>query len=195
MESFRGGWTLVTPTMIVEDRVSQDYDPASPGRVGVVRSTDARGGAGYELTVTKGNCGTNNRTSSPGHYLLVGELDGWSQIMATYEFLKSASCWNLFGDPDGRSTNIKPFDPARDLIGPETNMARTAAGDPAPFDGQTTTCTADRTNFWALPYAQQTKRARVALRRNEQGKAAGVSVTADCGEEEISWRLSDIYVR
>lgn len=193
METYGGGWTLVTPAMILEDRTAQEYSPGTPARVDVARSTDARGGAVFDLRVTKVNCGADGMQVGPGHYFVVGELDGWTQIMATYAFTSSSSCWRMFGDPELHDTNVFPFDVGRDRIGPQQNMARASSGTSIPYDGRTTACDEDPTNFWGAPYATQPKSARVVLRRFTQSKPAGLALSLDCGL--AGWTVSDIHVR
>jgi hypothetical protein len=193
MESFGGGWTRVTPAMIVESKAVQDYAPASPARVDVVRATDAHGGVFFTLEIKAINCGANQGGGGPGHYFLVGELDRWTQIMATYEFSQSSSCWNIFGDPTARDTNVLPFELTKDLIGPQLNMSRSAAGAPLPYDGRTTACDEEATNFWGSAYETAPKSARVVLRRFSQDKPAGLAVGTDCGF--AGWTVSDIHVR
>jgi hypothetical protein len=195
MESFDGGWTLVTPAMIVEDKAVQDYAPASPAKVDVARGSDVHGGVFFDAQVTAVNC-ANNNLAGPGHYFLVGELDGWTQIMASYTFTASTSCWNIFGDPpqkDPQSTNIHPFDLAVDLIGPQVNMARTMAGAAIPFDGRLQFCDETADNFWSGPYASDPKSARVVLRRFSQARPAGLGIATDCGKP--GWNISAIHVR
>jgi hypothetical protein len=193
MESSGGGWTLVTSAMIVEEKSVQDYAPDSPGRVEVAHATDSNGGITLRVRVTVVNCGTATMKTGPGHYFLVGELDGWKQIMATYDFANSVSCWNIFGDPGLHDTNVQTFDPAVDLIGPQVNMSRTAAGNAIPFDGRTTACTEKPDNFWVAAYSSERKSARVALRRFTAGLPAGIALRVDCGMP--TWTISDIRVR
>jgi hypothetical protein len=193
MESFGGGWTLVTAAMIVEEKAVQDYAPGGPARVDVVHSTDTNGGITLSMTVAAQNCGAASGKPGPGHYFKVGDLDGWTQIMATYEFGSFASCWNIFGDPGLRDTNVQAFNPALDSIGPQVNMARTAAGAVIPYEGRTTMCTEKPENFWANPYKTQRKSARVVLRRFTQGKPAGLALALDCGSG--GWTITDIRVR
>lgn len=193
MESFGGGWTRVTPAMIVEDKGVQDYSPVSPAKVAVTRGTDLRGGIVFTVAVVEVNCSAGSPGASPGHYFTVGELDGWTQIMATYEFSKATSCWNIFGDLELPSTNVHPFDLTRDLIGPQLNMSRTAGGAVIPFDGRTAQCNTFLDNFWAEAYELDAKSARVALRRVSQDKPAGLAIQTDCGP--AVWKVSDIHVR
>jgi hypothetical protein len=192
MTSFGGGWTRVTPAMIVEDKAVQDYAPDSPAHVDVARGTDVQGGVFFAARITVVNCGTANMKAGPGHYFMVGELDHWTQIMATYAFSDSSSCWNIFGDPK-RDTNVRPFSLAEDLIGPQLNMSRSAAGAAIPYDGRTTACDEDADNFWGSPYESDPKSARVVLRRFSQDKPAGLAVNTDCGL--AGWKVSDIHVR
>jgi hypothetical protein len=193
MESFGGGWTRVTPSMIVEAKTVQEYAPQSPAHVEVATGTDARGGVFYALQVTADNCGQNQGGGGPGHYFLVRELDHWTQIMASYEFTSTSPCWNIFGDPGGRSTNVFPFDVTKDLIGPQVNMSRSAAGASIPYDGRTTACDENANNFWNGSYASDPKSARVVLRRFAQSEVAGLAVVTDCGP--AGWKVSDIFVR
>lgn len=194
MDSFDGGWTLVTPSMIVEDKTAEDYSPGTLARMTASRDVDPHGGRRFTLLVTKQNC-TDNGFLGPGHYFLVGELDDWTQIMATFEFTSDGTCWKLFGDKNEPiATNVIPFDPKIDLIGPQTNMARTDAGAPIPYDGRTAACTVDKYNFWSASYDGQPKSARVVLRRNAPHLPAGLMVTADCSPAS-SWVVSEIRVR
>ncbi len=192
MESFDGGWTLVTPAMIVENKGIQDYNTNAKTHVTVQTGTDVHGGAQVSATTTIDNCGQRPPVG-PAHYLLVGELDGWTQIMATYTFLSSASCWHVFGDPDGPDVNVMRFTPGVDLIDRQVNMGRDATGAAVPFDGRTYQCNNDATNFWHDAYAMDVKTARVVLRRSLQIRPAGLSIAEDCGL--ASWIFSDIYVR
>jgi hypothetical protein len=123
----------------------------------------------------------------------VRELDGWTQIMATYTFMSSQSCWHLFGDSDGPDVNVMKLDLGVDPIDRQKNMGRDANGAPAPFDGRTYQSNNDATNFWDSPYEVDVKTARVVLRRSVQDRPAGLAVAADCGLG--SWIYSDIYVR
>lgn len=193
MDTFGGGWTLVTPSMIVEDEAVQDYAPPTPARVRVTRGTDTRGGVTFSLKVEQINCGKNGAQESPGHYFLVGELDGWTQLMATYEFFDSSSCWNIFGDKDTRDTNVSPLNRSIDLIGPEENMSRAANGMAIPWDGRTGACDEEPTNFWGPAYAAARKSARIAMRRVSLARPAGLAVGLDCGL--ASWSIREIHVR
>lgn len=193
MDSFDGGWTLVTPAMIVEDAPVQVYAPGGPAHVDVTHGIDDNGGAIFSLKVTASNCGASGTAAAPGHYFIVRELDRWTQIMATYAFGNSTSCWQMFGDKGMRDTNVLPFDLALDRIGPQTNMSRTASRTPIPFDGRTTACTENPDNFWAGIYKNDRKGARVVLRRFRLDAPAGLAVQTDCGNP--TWTISDIRVR
>ncbi len=195
MESFDGGWTLVTPAMILEDKAVQDYSPGAPAAVDVARGTDVHGGVFFNLQVTLVNCGPNE-LAGPGHYFLVGDFDNWTQIMATYVFTASTSCWNIFGDQNQKkpkNTNVMPFDLSVDLIGPQLNMSRNLSGDVIPFDGRLTRCDEDKDNFWTGAYADAPKSARVVMRRFTQDRPAGLGIATDCGL--AGWKISDIHVR
>jgi hypothetical protein len=195
MESFDGGWTRVTPAMVVEEKGVQDYEPQSPAKVEVSRGTDAHGGVFFDVQVTAVNC-ANNPLAGPGHYFLVGELDNWSQIMASYAFTASSSCWNIFGDQSQKhplETNVVPFDLSVDLIGPQLNMSRTMAGGAIPFDGRLTACNDSSDNFWNGAYESSPKSARVVLRRLSHDKPAGLGIATDCGL--AGWKIADINVR
>lgn len=148
------------------------------------------------MKVTAVNCNNNKPgTVGPGHYFLVAELDGWTQIMATYGFLDSSACWDIFGHANAyaRGTNVQEFKAGLDLIGPQMNMARSMAGAALPYDGRTTACDETPGNFWSKSYANAPKSARVVLRRVAAEKPAGLSIGSDCGFP--SWRISDIHVR
>lgn len=195
MESHGGGWTRVTPAMVVEEKRVQDYEPTSSAKVEVARGTDAEGGIFFDVQVTAGNCGSNS-LAGPGHYFLVGELDRWSQIMASYVFTASTSCWNIFGSEgqmDPRGTNVLPFDLSTDLIGPQLNMSRSMTGEAIPFDGRLTFCAETPENFWSDRYASSPKSARVVLRRFSHEKPAGLSIATDCGF--AGWNIAAIHVR
>ena len=195
MESHGGGWTRVTPAMVVQEKRVQDYDPTSPAKVEVARGSDAEGGVFFDVQVTAVNCGSNS-LAGPGHFFLVGELDRWCQIMASYVFTASTSCWNIFNDngpKDPRDSNVLPFDLAEDLIGPQVNMSRSTAGDAIPFDGRLTYCAETTENFWSGKYAGAPKSARVVLRRFSHDKPAGLSIATDCGL--AGWNISAIHVR
>jgi hypothetical protein len=195
MDSFDGGWTLVTPAMVIEDKAVQDYAPDSPAKVVVTRGSDLHGGIVFDVQVTAVNC-ANNPLAGPGHYFLVGELDGWTHIMASYVFTASTSCWNIFGSPPQKapqSTNILPFDRSVDLIGPQLNMSRTLAGDAVPFDGRLAFCKPTADNFWDAAYTASPKSARVVQRRLSHDKPAGLAIATDCGEP--GWKIEAIHVR
>ncbi len=192
MESFDGGWTLVTKEMVVEDRATQDIQPTGMKNVDVVRGVDENGGIQYQVSVLVSACG-NSSIPSPIHYFLVGELDGWTQIMATYAFYKYANCWNIFGDPGVKNTNVRAFDIATDLIDQQSGMARSATGEVIPFGGRTNECNEAKDNFWLDAYGSELKGGRVVLRRFSAGLPAGLAVQADCGSPQ--WGISKIYVR
>jgi hypothetical protein len=191
MDSFDGGWTLVTPTMVVEDKAVQDYNDGG-ARVNVERATNDHGGVQFSVNVTVENCGMGF-SSRPSHYFLVGELDTWRQIMATYTFTQLSDCWYMFGDKTASDTNVFPFDLAADLMDRQMNMARTLAGTSIPFAGLTSQCTETADNFWVTAYVAAPKTARVVMRRFASDRPAGISVMADCGSG--AWTLTDIYVR
>jgi hypothetical protein len=194
MDTADGGWTLVTPAMIVEDKRVQDVTPGSVATVDVKRGTDQRGGLTLQVTVLTQNCGADHSQPGDFHYFLVGELDGWTQIRATYRFFGGAPCWNLFGDPGLPDTNVFVHDLGRDLFDLEQNMARAADGTALPYSGITARCSADHAQFWDANYQSSMRTARVALRRASMAKPAGLAVLSDCLAGN-AWGYKDIFVR
>lgn len=194
METAGGGWTLVTPAMIVEDKRVQDVRPGSVATVDVKRGTDGHGGLTVDVTTLTENCGADQAQPGDFHYFLVGELDGWTQIRATYSFFGGAPCWNVFGDPALPDTNVLVHDLSRDLFDLQQNMARTKDGTAVPYSGMTAHCNPDHAQFWDDLYASSTRTARVALRRASMARPAGLAVAADCSSDS-AWNYRDIFVR
>jgi Fibrinogen beta and gamma chains, C-terminal globular domain len=194
MISFDGGWTLLTERQIVEEKATQDVEPASPARVDATHQADARGGLVVSAKISSINCGADNLKAGPRYHLLFGELDSWTQLMATYDFTGSYDCWALFGHQNVSAGNVVPFDLALDRMDPQENMGRTDAGAVIPFDGRISYCDTASDNFWASAYDQAPKRARVVQRRKIAGAPSGIAVAADCGSGG-GWRLSEIFVR
>ncbi|MDB5215469.1 MAG: hypothetical protein JWO86_3396 [Myxococcaceae bacterium] len=194
METADGGWTLVTPAMVVEDKRVQDVVPGSAATVDVKRGTDSRGGLTLDVGVLTPNCGADHSQPSDFYYFLVGELDGWTQIRATYTFFVGATCWNLFGHPDLPNTNVFELDLNRDLFDLDENMARAEDGTVLKYTGQTFHCSNDHANFWHSDYASSKRTARVALRRASMVKPAGLAVSTDCSSDS-AWSSKDIFVR
>ena len=194
METADGGWTLVTPAMIIEDKRVQDVKPGSPATVDVKRGTDVHGGLTVDVATLTDNCGKDQSQPGDYHYFLVGELDGWTQIRATYTFVGGASCWNVYGDPDLPDTNVLVHELGRDLFDLEQSMARAEDGTVLPYSGQTAHCANDHANFWHDNYATSTRTARVALRRASLARPAGLAVVSDCSNDS-GWAYRDIFVR
>ncbi|MDB4933907.1 MAG: hypothetical protein JWP87_879 [Labilithrix sp.] len=196
MDSFDGGWTLVRPDMLTEG-TTKDVSPDSPNKITVTRSLDARGGPVWEATVTDDDCNMTGNVRAL-HWVLVGELDSWRQIMGTYTFGEGSNCWNAFGDPGGDepslpAMNLRAFDTLVDILDREQNMARTASSMAIPYDGRTGYCGTALDNFWNIAYRAQTRTARVVLRRELQQLPAGLVVASACGKP--TWTLRDVFVR
>ena len=194
MDTADGGWTLVTAAMLVEDRRVQDVIPGAKATVDVTRSTDIHGGLVVDVRVVTPNCGADHGQPGDFHYFLVGELDGWTEIRATYGFFGGVTCWNVFGDPGLPDTNVHVHELGRDLFDLEQNMARGTNGQVQPYSGLTSHCSMDRANFWHNDFVTATKTARVALRRASAGKPAGLAVASDCSNDN-AWQYKDIFVR
>ncbi|AKV04585.1 hypothetical protein AKJ09_11248 [Labilithrix luteola] len=191
MDSFGGGWTLVTAPMIASDQGVQDYAPSSPSKVDVGHVTGDHGGIGFTVDMVTGYC-SDPPKPAPGHAFTVAGPDGWKQIMATYTFRGSAGCWILFGDSYGTDTNVRPFELGTDLFDRDKNMAHDATGAVVPYAGLTNQC-ADVENFWDPAYKSLTRSIRVVQRRRAEDKPAGLAAAGDCGN--MGWDLTDIYVR
>jgi hypothetical protein len=194
METADGGWTLVTPSMVVEEKRSQDLTAGSVATVDVKHGIDSRGGLTLKVSVLTPNCGANHSQGNDFHYFLVGELDAWTQIRATYEFFGGVSCWNVFGDPGLPDTNVFVLDLTRDLFDLEQNMARAENGTVLKYSGKTSQCSEARANFWHDDYTASKRTARVALRRASMVKAAGLAIATDCSNTN-AWAYTDIFVR
>lgn len=195
METADGGWTLVTPAMVVEDKRVQDVVPGSAATVDVKRGTDSHGGLTLTVSVLTPNCGAQQGGPNDYHYFLVGELDAWTQIRATYTFLGGTTCWNVFGDSSSLpDTNVHTLELTRDLFDMDENMERAENGTVLPYGGRTGHCNAAHANFWLDLYASSKRTARVALRRASLGKPAGLAVAADCSND-VSWAYRDVFVR
>jgi hypothetical protein len=194
MDTADGGWTLVTPAMVVEEKRIQDMVPGSAAAVDVKHGTDSHGGLTLNVGVIRPNCGDNQAQPSDVYYFLVGELDGWTQIRATYNFFGSATCWNIFGNSSLPDTNVFELDLSRDLFDMDENMARAENGTVLKYSGQTFHCSSDHANFWHSDYASSPRTARVALRRASMVKPAGMAMSTDCSNDS-AWAAKDIFVR
>jgi hypothetical protein len=194
METADGGWTLVTAAMVIEEKRSQDLTPSSVATVDVKHGTDSHGGLTLNVSVLTPNCGANNSQGNDFHYFIVGELDAWTQIRATYEFFGGVSCWNIFGDQGLPDTNVAALDLTRDLFDLEQNMARAENGAVLKYTGKTFQCSDAHANFWHDDYTSSMRTARVALRRASMAKPAGLSIATDCSSTN-SWAYTDIFVR
>ena len=195
MDSFEGGWTLVRPDIVTEGR-TQDVTLSSPNTVDVARTVDVHGGAAWEVIVTADDCNATGSTRAL-HWILVGELDAWRQIMGTYTFGEGAGCWNLFGDARNDEAlpamNVRVFDALLDTLDRDQNMARNTDGTAIPYDGRTQYCGPGLENFWHPDYRAQIRTARVVLRRELQQAPAGLFVSTSCGKP--TWTLRDVFVR
>jgi hypothetical protein len=196
MDTLSGGWTLVRPDMVTEG-TTKDFAPASPNTVDVARTVDAHGGAAWEVTVTADNCNMTGDARA-FHWVLVGELDAWRQIMATFTFGEATQCWNLFGNTDDDRTtlpamNLRRFDTAIDIIDRQQNMARKPDRTTIPYDGRTGFCGPGLENFWNTDYRAETRTARVVLRRELPQAVAGLVVATSCGKP--TWTLREVFVR
>ncbi len=194
MESFDGGWTLVTKDMIASETAVQDIAPDSPARVSVNRTTDAHGGIGFSVNATVGNCGAAPGKASPSHVFTIADVEPWSEIMATYSFGGHVSCWHLFGDPDGPDTNLRPFDLAVDRFDRDVNMARASNGSAIRFAGTLKRCDEAAQNFWLGTYRSSTRGIRTVQRRLMNTRPFGLGVGVDC-VDQTSWEIREIYVR
>jgi hypothetical protein len=194
MDTADGGWTLVTPAMIVEEKRSQDAIAGSVATVDVTHGIDSHGGLTLKVNVLTPNCGANHSQGADFHSFLVGELDAWKEIRATYEFFGGVSCWNIFGDQGLPDTNVFALDLTRDLFDLEQNMARAENGTVLKYSGTTMQCSGARANFWHDDYTSSRRTARVALRRASMAKPAGLSIATDCSSTN-SWAYTDIFVR
>lgn len=196
MDTADGGWTRVRADMITEG-TNLDKEPASPNKLDVFRVVDETGAPRWKVTVTSDDC-NQGPDARAFHYVLVGELDRWEELMATYAFGEGVGCWALFGNvgDDQESLpdlDMRPFDPAIDVVDLAENMNRTTAGAAIPFAGRTGYCGPGRENFWHADYRSQRRTARVRLRRRLQNMPAGVHVATSCGTP--TWELGDLYVR
>ena len=194
MESFDGGWTLVTSDMIASERSVQDVSPSTPARVSAARTTDAHGGVGFTVDVTHHNCGETPETPSPSHLFTIVDLEPWKEIMATYTFRGGADCWDLFGAPDAPDTNVRPFEILIDRFDRDENMARAADGTAIPFGGRLSRCDVSNENFWDAKYNASRRRIRVVQRRRTDTEPFGLSVRTDCGNA-MGWDIADVFVR
>jgi hypothetical protein len=194
MDTADGGWTLVTPAMIVEEKRSQDVTAGSVATVDVKHGIDSHGGLTLNVSVLTPNCGADHSQGNDFHYFIVGELDAWTQIRATYQFFGGVSCWNIFGDQGLPDTNVVVLDLTRDLFDLEQNMARAENGTVLKYSGKTSQCSSARANFWHDDYTSSKRTARVALRRASMAKPAGLSIASDCSNNN-SWAYTDIFVR
>ena len=194
MESFDGGWSVVTEDMIASERAVQDIAPDSPARVTARHVTDLHGGIAFAITVTADNCGVDPNHPGPSHAFTVVDVEPWKEIMATYTFRDHASCWDLFGSPGAPDTNLHAFELSVDRFDREENMARDGDGNVVPFTGVTKMCTDANENFWLEKYASSRRSIRIVQRRRAADEPFGLGVRTDCGNS-ASWEITDIYVR
>ncbi|MFO0664154.1 MAG: fibrinogen-like YCDxxxxGGGW domain-containing protein [Polyangiaceae bacterium] len=175
-----GGWMLVTPAMLVEDKL--EY-------MNVKRSEDARGGLVYRAEPTANGCG---QPQVSNQRFQVADKPAWTRIRLKQSFMGTAGCWEIWGayktpeyDP-----NLIPFDASRDVI---RDAFRMGGNGVDAFGGKTSRCDDSADNFWSS--SAKVRSATVILRRRLGGGASGLATHAECGDGQVAWEYSDIYVK
>jgi hypothetical protein len=171
MDTDDGGWMLLTPAMI-----------SSKAAVGVtsVDMADADGGLFEANYVNNPGCGT---TANSTALVLFQDTVPWTQLRYQAEFEGTSSCWNIFGNTGGhdvttQGANIRPFEAGVDLISYEVRMGPDG-GDH--FEGLTSRCDNDPSNFFHSLNGSAQRSATVTLRRDTSVSGlAGISFAVSC---------------
>lgn len=183
-----GGWTLVTEAMIAASNGTSTT---------VVNATDGNGGLVMQVFANTTGCAAE----SSRHHVLFKDTFAWSRIRADYTFTGSTSCWGILGNAasaTGLTSTLIPYDAAVDVLRNPKRMGG-SLGDP--FDGMTSRCDNDTTNFWHSNNGLAPRTVTAILRRVSAAAPSGLTLGVNCtagGPGTTSptwWKYANIFLR
>ena len=188
-----GGWTLVEPSWLLS---------SSESSVTVKQSVDELGGIAFKVYANSGECpateGDVESTAFAYHTAKFSNRVSFSRIRYEQLFVGSANCYSMFGNTtlfEGADINLNPYEGGTDQNRDSIKMSLKSDG----FDGVSYLCLSE--GFWSNMTANEQRKTRVILRRDEDEAPVGIGTGVGCNsfaEGELSptwWSYKQIYVR